>query len=73
LIQFIVPFKCAGVEVLPDRRGTFGHYRGIFSRITKLAAAETEIQRVDFGLEDVQTDAASRARSILKESDVVWL
>ena len=36
-------------------------------------AAETEIQRVDFDLEKVQTDVASLARPILEESDVVWL
>jgi hypothetical protein len=36
-------------------------------------AEETEIQRVDFGLGDVQTDVASLARPILEESDVVWL
>ncbi len=35
-------------------------------------AEETEIQRVDFGLGDVQMDVASLA-PILEESDVVWL
>ena len=37
--------------------------------LIKPTAAETEIQRVDFGLGDVQTDVASLARPILEESD----
>jgi hypothetical protein len=41
--------------------------------LIKPTVAETEIQRVDFGLGDVQTDVVSLARPILEESNVVWL